>query len=195
MAGVPKPVMGPSSSHAEEEAFVNQGIISELPLYFMKSNDDIIQCGYQKLVHYLEGHGLSMGTWSLSEARNMLMYHLLHGMCSSQRGDQCKMIGQAADKRAATAIILAHLSNLCQQSLISLSDLRFICNATGLLVVRVRSVDEMFRAMHTSLTTDQILGNGFDLLHFFSVLDKATKFELICWCWGMACTHLEQYNQ
>jgi len=75
---------------------------------------------------YLAEHGMTIGAWTFAEAQNMLTYHLLFGMCTGHSGAQCKMLTCDVQRHEFMTCILESLTNLCLQTIISCTTLRFV---------------------------------------------------------------------
>ena len=174
-------VAGGASQGVEQFDNHNE-LISEVSSCFGFSRTDIIRCDYSCLIRRLEDHGLSIGSWSLADARHVLTYHMLLGMCAFRRGKPCGQIASSCGKHVTSANILLQVIRLAQQSSITSSDLRHLCGAIGFLRPKVNSCAELAGELHAAVVRSRVASSGFDLVAFFSRSDKASKFDLFLWC-------------
>jgi hypothetical protein len=162
---------------------VNNHLTDEILLCFTSSEINLVCCDYPCLLWYLDGHGLSIDGWTMSEAWSALAYHLLFRMCTAQRGTHCKQTASPLGKHATTAAISNIVTTLCQSSQIRPGDLRFMSNAVGLAVPCASTFSDTVSSwLQNSLVTNHESDRGFDLDGFFSVLDKTAKVDLYRWC-------------
>ena len=161
---------------------MNNHLMDEISLCFTSSEINLVRCGYSCLLRYLDGHGMSIDGWTMSEARSALAYHLLFGMCTAQRGTRCKQTASPLGKHATMATISNIVTTLCQNSQIRPCDLRFMSNAVGLVVPCASTFSDMSSRLQKTFVPDHESDRGFDLHSFFSVLDKTAKVDLYRWC-------------
>ncbi|KAF8317809.1 hypothetical protein F5887DRAFT_1088620 [Amanita rubescens] len=184
MGNVPSDAGLSMNPHGKVRSFNSEYLHLELSHYFGPSVQNIIRCSYPDLVKSLTEHGMVIGSWTVAEARSMLTYHVVSGMCTGQTGVHCKFLACGGVLQAEfLASVLENITDLCRQSLISLADLRFICFSLGINLNRLNSVDEILHAMH-SATCFAPGPRFFELVQFYESLEKASKHELLAWCAG-----------
>ena len=160
---------------------MNNQLTSEMLLCFTSTEINLVHCDYQCLIRYLDVHGLSIGTWSISEGRSALVYHLLFRMCATRQGNRCKAIAALLSKHEMTVIVSNILSSLCENGKIKLGDARFFCNVVGLTVPSTSSIGDMSSQLSNSLIANHGPDESFDLQGFLSVLDRTFKVDVYQW--------------
>jgi hypothetical protein len=144
---------------------------------FGPGENNVFQCAYSLLNRLLQEHGLLMGSRSIPDARYLLCYHLVTGMCSAQAGERCKKIAYDLSQNMVKRCILEYLSLLCQRNVLSSTVLRLICIAVGVSLPVHSSVDDCLHCF-ANATVDT---SFYDLPSFFTKFDTASKEYVYQW--------------
>lgn len=171
---------GTHASHGKQPCTISEHLSSEIALYYSTSSTNIVRCQYRQLEQHMRDHGLTIGNRSLLQARNILTFHMVYGMCVSRAGEKCKLIADGLNQCQAANGVLNQITHLCRESLMTLNDLRFVCNAAGFKLPIATDVDGFLHAIHSAI--DTINDMCFDILDFFCSLEKASRPTLFRWC-------------
>jgi hypothetical protein len=120
---------------------------------FRRCENNVFRCAYPSLVLLMQEHGIDIGSWSISETRQVLCYHIVTGMCCGKNSECCKELARDLSQNILKNCVLETVSLLCQEKELNSIDLRFMCFAIGVSVPIDSSFDECLR-IFVSATLD-----------------------------------------
>ena len=157
-------------------------VFREISCCFSSSPENILHCKRDILSQRLHLHGLDVASCSIAEARRILTFHLMFGLCCVGRGERCSSLANSAPQRDVVLSVLENLTALCRCLVVREAELRFICSAIGLtLRSDMRPVD-ILAHMHSEAMFFFRSACSIDLLSLFRDIEKMPKHDLYGWC-------------